>query len=54
MRQQENPPLNIAELRTAVVEEWEVIPQYEVANLIRSMPQRLEEVIKERGGNTHY
>jgi transposase len=54
VRRRINPPLNLGALREAIVEEWNNIPQIEVANLIRSMPRRLEEVIHRRGGNTSY
>lgn len=50
-----NPaPLNVAELRAALSEEWDRIPQDTVSNLIRSMRNRLEALIRARGGNTKY
>lgn len=49
-----NPPTTLSELRIALVKTWEEIPQEVVANLIKSMPRRLEEVIRLRGGNTRY
>lgn len=49
-----NPPLSLNDLRTAVVEEWDNLPQGRVQDLISSMPRRLQEVIRQRGGNTHY
>lgn len=47
-------PTSIEELKTAVLEEWEAIPQENIKNLILSMQNRVEEVIRRRGGNTHY
>ena len=49
-----NPPTTLQELRIALIKTQEEIPQEVVANLIKSMPRRLEEVIKVRGGNTRY
>lgn len=50
-----NPaPTTLAELETAVLEEWEQFPQEAIQDLIRSMPRRMEAVIRARGGNTAY
>lgn len=50
-----NPvPDNLEELSAALIEEWNNIPQDDVSNLIRSMPRRLETLIRTRGGNTRY
>lgn len=50
-----NPgPATIAELKTALEEEWERLPQDLIKKLIRSMRNRLRAVIKARGGNTRY
>lgn len=50
-----NPaPETINELKMALVEEWEEIPQETVKKLIRSMRNRLQAVIRARGGNTKY
>lgn len=47
-------PTLIAELRVALSEEWDDIPQERVKHLIKSMKNRLEAVLKSRGGNTMY
>lgn len=47
-------PNSIPELIVAVEEEWFNIPQETIANLIRSMPNRMRDVIRARGGHTHY
>lgn len=50
-----NPvPTTVPELREAITQEWENIPQDFIKNLINSMPNRLEAVIRARGGNTPY
>lgn len=54
VRNRVHTPENLQELAAALVEEWENIPQQNVANLIRSMPRRLETLIRARGGNTRY
>ncbi|ENN74454.1 hypothetical protein YQE_08960, partial [Dendroctonus ponderosae] len=47
-------PNLIPELIVAVEVEWFNIPQETMANLNRSMPNRMREVIRERGGYIHY
>jgi transposase len=47
-------PDNLNDLRIALLEEWERIPQDYVQNLFESMPRRMEAVIRARGGNTRY
>lgn len=50
-----NPvPTTVAALRTAISQEWNNIPQDRLITLIRSMRNRLESVIRARGGNTPY
>lgn len=50
-----NPaPANIEELKTALEEEWEALPQDLLVRVIRSMRNRMRAVIKARGGNTNY
>ena len=50
-----NPvPSSVGELKTALLEEWAGIPQENVKKLIRSMKNRLQDVIRARGGNTKY
>lgn len=48
------PPGTRVELRTALLEEWQAIPQQNIQNLISSMHRRCEAVIRVRGGNTDY
>ena len=47
-------PESLQELRRALGEEWELIPQEDIANQIESMPRRIDAVIQARGGNTRY
>lgn len=50
-----NPaPSSVDELKSALIEEWEGIPQESIRKLIRSMKNRLRAVIRARGGNTKY
>lgn len=41
----------IKQLRQALVEEWESIPQVKIDTLINSMPARIKACIKDKGGN---
>jgi hypothetical protein len=54
VRQHRSSPQTLQDLRNVLIEEWDNISQEEVTNLISSMPQRLEAVIRARGGNTRY
>ncbi len=47
-------PTTRIELANALVQEWELIPLADIHMLIRSFPTRLQEVIRSRGGHTHY
>lgn len=50
-----NPaPTTLQELEEAVIEEWARIPQEEALKLVRSMQERMEAVIRARGGNTRF
>lgn len=50
-----NPgPTNLRDLKNALQEEWDAIPQNFIDDLIRGMPRRLEAVRRARGGNTKY
>lgn len=49
-----NPPQNLRELKTALVAAWEEIPQMDIRNIVHSMPDRMQAVIRARGGNTRY
>lgn len=54
VRNRHPTPESVQELRVALVEEWDQIDHREVAVLIESMPRRMAEVIRARGGNTRY
>jgi transposase len=54
IRHRENIPETIPSLQIALQEEWEQLPQDVIANLIRSVPRRLETLIAARGGNIRY
>lgn len=54
LRQREVVPETLDHLQSALQEEWEMIPQEYVANLVHSMPKRMLDVIRARGGNTRY
>jgi hypothetical protein len=45
---------SVQELEKQVQEEWHLVPQEVIQNLIDSMPQRIAEVISAKGGHTHY
>lgn len=54
VRKREPAPSNVTELKAALQEVWDVIPQELHKKLIRSMKNRLDAVIRARGGNTKY
>ena len=54
IRSRTSPPTTIPELKDAVLEAWNNIPQAYIKNIIDSIPNRLQGVIKSRGGNTCY
>lgn len=47
-------PVTIADLRTALIEEWNRIPQLRINRLIHSMPRRCQAVINANGRHTRY
>lgn len=47
-------PASLYELRAALLEEWENIPQEVIQQLIGSMGRRIQALIRARGGNTRY
>ena len=53
---EEDPELqrNLSEHESATIEEWEGIPHEMIQNLIGSIPNRVCEVIRVRGGVTRY
>lgn len=54
IRSRQPPPETLNELRDALTEEWNAIPQDSIRELIRSMHRRLQAVRRARGGNTRY
>lgn len=54
VKQRSPAAATLRELRSALVEEWSNIDQNCIRNLVYSMPHRLNEVIRARGGNTSY
>lgn len=54
VRERKPAPQTVPELRIALTEEWERLPQENIVNLIRSLPNRMNAVIRARGGNTKY
>ena len=47
-------PASVQELRKALLEEWDQIPQYKIRRLISSMRRRCQAVIEARGHHTRY
>ena len=47
-------PASVQELRQALLEEWDQIPQYKIRRLISSMRRRCQAVIEGRRHHTHY
>jgi hypothetical protein len=54
VRRRQRRPETLNGLRVALKEECAQIPQNYIATLIQSMPNRLRNVIRARGGNTRY
>ncbi|RZB89833.1 DDE 3 and/or HTH Tnp Tc3 2 domain containing protein, partial [Asbolus verrucosus] len=48
------PPGSIDILQRRIIEAWDSIPQATIDSLILSMPNRLAECVRNRGGPTHY
>lgn len=44
----------LLELREAITEAWDQCPQTFLDKLVDSMPNRIFELIREKGGKTHY
>ena len=49
-----NPPDTFQDLTEAAKEVWDLLPQDQLDGLIQSMPRRVEELIRVRGGHTYY
>lgn len=45
---------SVAELKKAIMEAWEVIPEERLKALVASMPQRMKEVLNRRGDVIKY
>uniref|UniRef100_UPI001651CFA5 transposase n=1 Tax=Paenibacillus tengchongensis TaxID=2608684 RepID=UPI001651CFA5 len=54
VRRRPIPPSNVIQLRQALIQEWNNIPQAEINTLIRSMRQRCQAVLHAEGGHTRY
>lgn len=54
VRKRDPPPATIERLKSALIEEWQDISQEDIKKIIRSIKNRLEAVIRARGGNTKY
>ncbi|KAA5584146.1 hypothetical protein F3H14_36875, partial [Pseudomonas aeruginosa] len=54
VRSRTSAPSCLNELKSALIEKWEGIPQESIQKLIRSMKNRLRGVIRAREGNTKY
>ena len=54
LRRRPNPPANVNELRQALIQEWNNIPQAEITTLVYSMCWRCTALINSRGGHTRY
>ena len=48
IRRRQNPPTNVNELRTALLEEWNNIPQAHINTLMLSMRRRCQAVSNAR------
>ena len=54
IRDMDNPPLNVADLRDALRHAWAAIPDDALATLSGGMPRRVAAVNAARGGHTRY
>lgn len=54
VRQRNAPPISLRELKEALIEEWQNIPQNRLKNLVESMPNRITALLQARGRNTKY
>lgn len=54
VRSRPHQPQTLQELRQAILEEWDRIPQQQLTNLVKSMRRRCSAAINARGGNTGY
>ena len=54
MRARQIPPTNLPDLRVALTEEWQAIPQQRINKVINSMRKRCQAVINANGGHIRY
>lgn len=54
IRDMDNPPLTLDDLRTAVQRHWDGMPQDVIDNLVDSMPRRVQALAAAHGGHTRY
>lgn len=54
VRARVSAPTTIGELKIAAVDEWHNFSQSDIQDVIYDLPNRLQEVIRARRGNTHY
>lgn len=54
IEQRPNPPQTLQQLRVAVIQEWQNIPQASIARKIRSMYRRCTALVNANGGHTKY
>ena len=54
VRRRPVPPSNVIQLRQALIQEWNNIPQAEINTLICSMSQQCQAVLHAEGAHTRY
>lgn len=54
VRERNPAPRNVEELKLALVEECDILPQEMIGGVIRSMGRRIQALRRARGGNTRY
>ncbi|RPB11987.1 hypothetical protein P167DRAFT_488465 [Morchella conica CCBAS932] len=47
-------PRRREEIRTAILEEWDLITSEEITKYVDNMPERIQAVIDANGGHTHW
>ena len=54
VRKRRNPPATLAQLRNALIDEWNNIPMRTVIALVNSIQRRIRAATAARGGHTRY
>ena len=54
VRKRRNPPATLAQLRNALIDEWNNIPMRTVNALVNSIHRRIRTATAARGGHTRY